>query len=62
MRDGFVVLTALGRCGHWIGYSAFRPEGDPRKNEPPSAGYLLLFTKMVDTSGVNPKAIYEKCS
>lgn len=55
LADGFVVLQAVGQCGHWIGYSAFRP-----KQAEGTGRFLLLFTDRASSTEADPLAIYAK--
>lgn len=49
--QGYVVLVAEARCGHWIGYSIFMADGTDE-------GKLLCFTNKADFKNADPKAIY----
>lgn len=40
---GYAVLIAQARCGHVIGYSAFRPVEVQRRDNVPEDGRLLLL-------------------
>jgi hypothetical protein len=57
MALGYIVLVATSaECGHWVGYSAFRPKASQDADHPEDRRELLLSNE--PPPGTDPKAIY----
>jgi hypothetical protein len=59
MALGYIVLVAeSAECGHWVGYSAFRPKALQDADHPEDRRELCLLVS--PPPGSNPKVIYNK--